>query len=167
MTVFLENNVSTVDELVRDFEWRDSPATPAQIAEVAAALHMSVPTDLADLLTSRGSGTGFIGEGGFLSVYPLEDWASHHEILNAATRWPGLLIFGNDGGNGLFGFDQQSQQYVEVDAIGEEDRLRPSGSRPSLRRDHREFCLGSSDDSGCSRLPDSVKRLVWDQESAS
>ena len=118
--------MSTVDELVRDFEWGDSPATPAQIAEVAAALHMSVPPDLADLLTSRGSGGGFIGEGGFLSVYPLEDWASHHEILNAATRWPGLLIFGNDGGNGLFGFDQETQQYVEVDAIGEEDR-RPYG----------------------------------------
>ncbi len=127
MTVFLENNVSTVDELVRDFEWGDFPATPAQIAEVAAALHMSVPPDLADLLTSRGSGGGFIGEGGYLSVYPLEDWASHHEILNAATRWPGLLIFGSDGGNGLFGFDQETQQYVEVDAIGEEDR-RPYGN---------------------------------------
>jgi hypothetical protein len=126
VAVFLENNVSTVDELVRDFEWGDSPATPAQVAEVAAALRMSVPPDLADLLTSRGSGGGFIGEGGFLSLFPLEDWASHHEMLNAATRWPGLLIFGNDGGNGLFGFDQETQQYVEVDAIGEEDR-RPYG----------------------------------------
>ncbi len=121
-----ENTVPSVDELLGDFSWSESPATAAQVAEVETALRMRVPPDLADLLTSRGSGGGFIGQGGYLSVYPLEDWVSTHEILDAATHWPGLLIFGSDGGNGLFGFDQETHQYVETDAIGDEDR-RPYG----------------------------------------
>jgi hypothetical protein len=118
--------VPSVDELLSDFSWSGSPATPAQVAEVATALRMRVPPDLGVLLTSRGSGGGFIGEGGYLSIHPLEDWVSRHQILDAATHWPGLLIFGSDGGNGLFGFDQETEQYVETDAIGDEDR-RPYG----------------------------------------
>ncbi len=118
--------MASIDELLSDFTWSDLPATPAQVAEVATALQLRVPPDLADVLTSRGTGWGFIGEGGYLSIYPLEDWISRHQTLDAATHWPGLLIFGGDGGNGLFGFDQETQLYVETDAIGDEDR-RPYG----------------------------------------
>jgi hypothetical protein len=115
-----------IEDLLTDFRPSTTPSTMAQIEAAEAALGMPVPNDLAQFLISRGPGEGFVGSGGYLRINSPEEWLSAHEILEAATRWPGLLIFGGDGGGEFFGFDQATQQYVEVDAIGDPDR-RPLG----------------------------------------
>lgn len=121
-----------LDDLLKEFRWDDEPATLAQIATVEAALQMAVPADFADFLITRGSGEGFVGSGSYLRINRLEDWPGRHEGLQAASHWPGLLLFGGDGANQLFGYDEGMSQYVEVDAIGDLDR-RPLGG------DFREF----------------------------
>lgn len=115
-----------IDDLLGDFRPSTAPPTMAEVAAIEAALGMSAPRDLAEFLVTRGPGEGFVGSGGCLRINSPEDWLSAHKILEAATYWPGLLIFGSDGGGQFFGFDQPTHQYVEVDAIGDPDR-RPLG----------------------------------------
>jgi hypothetical protein len=116
-----------IDDLLDDFRPSSAPATMAEFAAVEAALGMPVPHDLAEFLVTRGPGEGFVGNGGYLRINGPEEWLSGHKILEAAINWPGLLIFGSDGGGQFFGFDQTTQEYVEVDAIGDPDR-RPLGA---------------------------------------
>src|SRR5437764_11684451 len=104
----------SIDEVLLEYRTSSGPSSLSQIQEAQAALAMPVPPDLAEFLTSRGPGEGFAGDGSYLSITPPEGWASKHEILEAAKKWPGLLIFGSDGGGEFFGFDQGSRMYVEV-----------------------------------------------------
>lgn len=118
--------MESIDDLLTDYSVSGGPSTMAQIDAAEAALGMAIPPDLSEFLVSRGPGEGFVGAGCYLRVTPPEDWLSKHTILEASIRWPGLLIFGGDGGGEFFAFDRETNLYVEVDAIGDLDR-RPLG----------------------------------------
>ena len=115
----------SIDALLRKWS-ADQPSTLAGIRQVEAVLGFSVPPDLIEFLTRRGPGEGFVGDGDYLRIDPPEEWPGLHSTLDASRFWPGLLIFGSDGSNGLFAFDTGSKTYVEVDAIGDR-RRRPLG----------------------------------------
>ena len=118
--------MASTDGLLTDYSASSGPPTIEQLEAAEKALGRSIPDDLAEFLVAYGPGEGFIGGGGYLRVTAPEDWASKHTILQASNHWPGLLIFGGDGGGEFFAFDEDTNLYVEVDAIGDLDR-RPLG----------------------------------------
>ena len=122
----LITRMESINDLLTDYRASSGPSTIEQIEAAEAALGTPIPRDLSEFLVSRGPGEGFVGAGGYLAITPPEDWPSKHTILEASINWPGLLIFGSDGGGEFFAFDMDTLIYVEVDAIGDPDR-RPLG----------------------------------------
>ncbi len=113
----LTARMASINDLLTDYRASSGPSTIEQIEAGEAALGMPIPRDLSEFLVSRGAGEGFVGAGGYLAITPPEDWPSKHTILEASINWPGLLIFGSDGGGEFFAFGKDTQLYVEADAI--------------------------------------------------
>ena len=54
--------MTELDELFKDFHSTRSRATRAEVSSMERELNLTVPSDLAEFLMTRGAGEGFLGE---------------------------------------------------------------------------------------------------------
>ena len=111
-----------VDRFLSAFTWSGSRSTPDELAAVEITTRTSVPLDLQEILLNQGAGEGPVGARANLRFWPVADWVRINATLEASTNWPGLLLFGEDGGGGFFGLDNGGATYVRVEAIGDRNR---------------------------------------------
>lgn len=111
-----------VDRILSAFTWSGSRSTPVELGAVEIATRTSVPLDLQDVLLNHGAGEGPVGARANLRFWPVADWVRINATLEVSTNWPGVLLFGEDGGGGFFGLDNGGATYVRVEGIGDRNR---------------------------------------------
>jgi hypothetical protein len=117
-----------LDQFLMGFGWSGDRATTEELAAVELVTGIKLPADLIEVLVSRGAGEGQVGAHARLRLWPLADWLRINGALEASTNWPGLVLFGEDGGGGFYGLDNGGTTYVRVEDIGDRDRERLGSS---------------------------------------
>jgi len=94
------------------------------------------------MLCSNG-GEGFVGVS-YVAIYRAEEIRELHSIGNMAEFFPGLILFGSDGGGETYVFDFTKEQRGIVaitDSVSPEDQaIVGSDFWDFLRRQHKWVC---------------------------
>jgi cell wall assembly regulator SMI1 len=71
-------------------------------------------------MSEHNGGEGWVGDGGYLILWKLDQLASLNAAYETQTYAPGLLIFGSSGGGDAYAFDLRLSptMYVEVPFVG-------------------------------------------------
>ena len=98
-------------------------ADPGLVAEVVGRLGIDLPPDYRAFLEEANGGEGFVGDGGFLKPWPIDEIDSSNEGLQVSESAPGLVFFGTDGGGEGYAFDTRERPHrvVQVPLIGMAD----------------------------------------------
>lgn len=99
------------------------PADPALVAEVVRRLDIDLPNDYRTFLAEANGGEGFVGDGGFVRLWPIDEIESSNEELGVSEFAPDLVFFGTDGGGEGYAFDIRARPHrvVQVPLIGMKD----------------------------------------------
>jgi SMI1/KNR4 family protein SUKH-1 len=98
-------------------------AKPETIAAAEREIGWQLPGDYRAFLARSNGGEGFLGEH-YLVLWAVEELAPFNRDFQVQDYAPGLVLFGSDGGNELFGFDTRNDAspIVQVPMIGMELR---------------------------------------------
>lgn len=80
-------------------------AAPTMIEKVMAALGVKPPADYIAFLRASNGAEGFMPNGRYLMLEPVEQLVPCNEPYGLGSSSPGLVTFGSDGGMTLFAFD--------------------------------------------------------------
>ena len=120
---------SDIERLLSGFAWSGDRSTAMQASSGTREVGgIEIPADLLELLVHHGGGEGPVGGRARLRLWPLVDWVRINETLEAHVNWPGVVLFGEDGGGGFFGLDDGGTTYVRVEGIGTRNRERLGAS---------------------------------------
>jgi SMI1 / KNR4 family (SUKH-1) len=111
-----------IDRLLAGFAWAGDSPTAEEVVAVQNTTGIAVPADLLQVLLDHGGGEGPVGGKARLRLWPLQDWVRLNETLETPVQWPGLVLFGEDGGGGFFGLDSSTASYARIEGIGDRDR---------------------------------------------
>ena len=108
-------------DLLANF-YGNKPAAPRSIEHCQAELNFALPAEYVAFLQKMNGGEGFVGKGGYLMLWPIEELIEHNREYISTENVPGLFLFGSDGGGEAFAFDTRSAQcpIVMVPFIGME-----------------------------------------------
>lgn len=96
-------------------------ASQQAIDAIEQYFEIRLPDDYRVFLAASNGIEGFLGEGGYLSLYSAEDVVELSGIGCIKEFAPGFLMVGSDGGGELFGLlkdETGSLRYVRTPAIG-------------------------------------------------
>ena len=112
--------------LLERFQWAASVASESAIERVQGQLGTQLPFEYLDVVRRHNGGEGFVGEGRYLQLWPIEDIVEHNRILEAALLVPGAVLFASDGADDLYAMEVHGEevQYVVYPAIGLSRELR-------------------------------------------
>jgi hypothetical protein len=81
------------------------PASVEVVRSVERATGVVFPADYVDFMTESNGAEGPIGNSAaYLSLWPIEKIVPLNADYRAAEFWPGLVLFGSDGGGEAYGF---------------------------------------------------------------
>src|SRR5216684_1754210 len=86
--------------LLSAFDWNDEPASEAALESVQSRLGR-LPPEYVALMRLHNGGEGFVGEGSYLRIWPIEELADHNRVL-APERPSNVVLIGSDGSDGLY-----------------------------------------------------------------
>jgi hypothetical protein len=109
------------DALPKSFN-ENPPAHRLAIDQCQVDLGFTLPSDYTDYLENADGGEGFLEDGRYLVLWPVEQLVEMNAAYHVHEFAPGLLIFGSDGGDEAFAFDRRSSEMpvVTVPFIGME-----------------------------------------------
>jgi hypothetical protein len=81
------------------------PASLAEIEQCQSRLNFALPADYVALMREMNGGEGFVGEGGYLMLWPIEELIRHNLGYESTENVPGLFLFGSNGGGEAYAFD--------------------------------------------------------------
>jgi len=98
--------------------------SPTSLAELASRLSLQLPADYVAFMVEADGGEGFVGEGGYLQVWSVEEIEPNNEALKVGEFAPLLVFFATDGGDEGYAFDRKfaSPRVIQVPLIGMADR---------------------------------------------
>ncbi len=105
-------------------------ASKEAIADFLRALGLSVPNEYLDFMQVSNGAEGFVGDGGYVMLWPVQDIVERNQDYKVGDFAPGLLLFGSDGGGEGFAFDtrQDGMPIVSVPFVSMSlDDLWPCG----------------------------------------
>jgi len=91
-----------------------APATAEAIADCERRLQWKLPADYIKLLALTNGGEGFLGDGGYLVLWPIEELAAMNEEYEIWLYLPGFVSFGGNGGGEGYAYDIRSSQIAIV-----------------------------------------------------
>jgi len=86
--------------LLSAFDWNDEPASEAALESVQSRLGR-LPPEYVALMRLHNGGEGFVGEGSYLRIWPIEELADRNPVL-APARPSNVVLIGSDGSDGLY-----------------------------------------------------------------
>jgi SMI1 / KNR4 family (SUKH-1) len=106
--------------LLETFRWADHGADEGAIGAAQAELGVAFPNELVKLLQAHDGGVGWVGDRAYVQLWAVEEIVEYNPALEAELRVPGVLLFGSDGGDGLYGVrtNGDSQMYFKFPAVG-------------------------------------------------
>src|SRR5437868_296302 len=106
-------------ELPETFLTRDA-ASQELIASSENALNIVLPGAYVCFLRISNGGEGFVGRGGYLMLWPVEELQALNASYEVEKYAPGLLLFGSNGGGEAYGFDMRTldKQIVQIPFVG-------------------------------------------------
>jgi hypothetical protein len=110
----------------RTFRWSDAGASESAVERAQADLQAALPGDYVMAMRAHNGGEGWIGQGAYLRLWPIEEVASNNETLGARDFVPGVTLIGTDGAGELFGVEAQSGRFMSYPAVG----LEPDAGEP-------------------------------------
>jgi SMI1 / KNR4 family (SUKH-1) len=105
-------------------QWNLEPgADPVVVAAVADRLGADLPPDYRAFLLHANGGEGFVRDGGYLRLWPIDEIENNNDQLEVSQSAPGLVFFGTDGGGEGYAFDTRVQppRIVQVPLVGMSD----------------------------------------------
>jgi cell wall assembly regulator SMI1 len=90
------------------------PASAEAIAACERALNQKLPIDYIEMLKLTNGGVGLLGDGGYVSLWPVEELPDWNERYEIALSVPGLVGFGSDGGGECYAFDLRGPKIAIV-----------------------------------------------------
>jgi len=111
-------------ELMGDFQWTDHGASDAAIDAAEAELGVKLPADYLAVIRAFDGGEGFVGEGAYLRLWPVEDLVERNRVLDAARLVPGEVLIGTDGADDLYAVEPSDGTYATYPAVGLSASLR-------------------------------------------
>jgi len=80
----------------------------------------TLPSEYLEVIERANGGEGFVGGGGFLELWPIEEIAEVSAANEFEQSASGLVPFASDGGGNVFAFDRHSPatSIVELPLIG-------------------------------------------------
>lgn len=103
--------------LLSGFRWADEPASEAAVKRAQQELG-TLPGAYVDVMRQHNGGEGWVGEGAYLRLWPVEDLAEANRTLEAELLVPGVVLIGNDGADDVYGVELASGRYLVFPAVG-------------------------------------------------
>jgi SMI1 / KNR4 family (SUKH-1) len=102
------------------FGWAETGAAESAIEDVQAELGRTLPADYLAVMRAHNGGEGWVGDGAYLRLWPVEELVETNRTLEASSLVPGVILIGSDGADGLYGVvvDQDSEMFMEFPAVG-------------------------------------------------
>lgn len=105
-------------------------ASNEAFTELSAATGLMVPEEYLAFMRVSNGAEGFVGEGGYLLLWPIQKLVKHNRDYAVGERAPGLFLFGSDGGGEAYAFDtrRRDMPIVDVPFVGMSlEHVRPCG----------------------------------------
>src|SRR5579859_101260 len=83
--------------LLNGFRWAERGAEEFAIEYAQAELHASLPNDYLTVMRSHDGGEGWVGEGAYLRLWPIDELVPNNRALEARRLVPTAILFGTDG----------------------------------------------------------------------
>ena len=97
-----------------------APGTSSEmIDEAGKILNFLFPPDYRAFMLFSNGACGEIGDE-YIEIWPIDEVVQSNHDMDVVTYAPGLIAFGGDGGNELYGFDTRTEAgtIVQVPMIG-------------------------------------------------
>lgn len=95
-----------------------APADRLVLNEAGLALGIHWPAEYVALMSSRNGGNGWIGAW-FVQLWPADELAETNRAMQTDDEfYPGLVLFGSDGGGEALAFDKETGDVLLVPFIG-------------------------------------------------
>jgi hypothetical protein len=116
------------EQLLEKFD-KNAPASISDIRQFEMTLGRPLSADYTAFLLYANGGEGWVGDNGYISLWPLEEILEANKSCGFDEFAPHLLAFGSDGGGEAFAFNMRVNEMpvVMVDYIAIEDE-RPMAS---------------------------------------
>lgn len=117
-----------MDEILRLTQGMDlaPPASRSAIREAEKALGMKLPPDYVEFLLLHNGGEGAVGGEGWARLMRTEDLAKENALCSDLDHLASWLLFGTDGADEAFVFDDSGQALM-VPWLGGRDDAIPQG----------------------------------------
>jgi hypothetical protein len=99
-----------VQDFLRSFEWNDGPASAGALESVQAELG-ELPAEYLAVLRGHNGGEGFIDQGSYLRLWPVEELPENNRTL-APERPNNSVLIGSDGSDKLFAVEAGPRGYA-------------------------------------------------------
>lgn len=86
--------------LLDGFDWNVEPGSDAVLESVQSQLG-PLPAEYLAMMRLHNGGEGFVGEGSYLRIWPIEELPEKNRIL-APHRESTVVLIGSDGSDGLY-----------------------------------------------------------------
>lgn len=118
-------------EFTRDLDLRP-PVPREKILQVGKTIGFEFPDEYVDFMTESNGANGSIRLRGAphhsqLILYPIEVVAERAALPEAEEMYPGLVMFGTDGGQEAYFFERTTRAVIERPFIGSDDDARHVG----------------------------------------
>jgi hypothetical protein len=105
-------------DLLSDFRWVDRGATEEAISRAETEFGMKLPVEYLDVLRAHDGGEGWVGEGAYLRMWPIEDLVERNRVLEADQWVPGMVLIGTDGADDLYAIEPATGAFAVFPAVG-------------------------------------------------
>jgi len=96
--------------MLQEFDWNDEPAAERVIQSAESRLG-TLPTEYLALMRLHNGGEGFVGEGSYLRLWPIEELVEKNRIL-APARPNNAVLIGSDGSDDLYAVQPTATGHV-------------------------------------------------------
>src|SRR5262245_36498938 len=108
-----------IPELTKGLK-KNPGADERTLRQMTSSIGVGLPADYVEFLLSSNGAEGPIGQGSYVSVWPVEEVKVLNDEYAVNEFAPGLLLFGSDGGDTGYAFDTRfkEERVVEVPFVG-------------------------------------------------
>lgn len=105
----------------------NSPTTEDQIQKIEKHFQIKFPSEYVEFMLQSSGAEGFVNEE-YLKLWKVEDLPQMNEGYKADEFFPGLILFGSDGGGEAYAFDKkENMSIVNPPFIGSSEDIRKCG----------------------------------------
>ncbi len=115
--------------LLSAFDWNDESASEAALESVQCKLGR-LPPEYVALMRLHNGGEGFVGDGSYLRIWPIEELPDHNRVL-APERPSNVVLIGSDGSDNLFAVQPTANGHAylvfpRIELVSEGEKLSDS-----------------------------------------